>query len=266
MDKGIFLLHGYPTYSESGPWAWCLTSLYHLRSDWTSQSVRFKLKVHHDGSAMGGWYCTALTSQDVKSFRPYSSFLSVKLRIMNAMRWPKRCLLLRPSDISPEENLYLLVWTLLDLDPNAEHSVISCLHIGVVVGTFYPESVQTWRWVNIKLGADRERDWSSMEKSRQFKPMIIVQDAQERVFQYLRHKVDEAWDKTRLRRTQQPQLLWRLFWRSYYWCYDQGFKPSEDESNDDIDLENFDLFASDEGLSTYRQLEIMVQVTHIPLK
>lgn len=243
--------------------------------------------MRRDGSTYGRWYCAALAEQNAENFRPYSSLLSIQLEIYSRLKNLRgHGLLLQPSDSSLDENLCLLVRAIGCEALEDGQLAIKCQHIGTVVALNQSKNHQTWRWVNITLGADTRDNciwaaWVDMSITRfgiastplcpsrllippeppmrSQRPSIDASlgpppkfSAQNAVYWCLKEEFDVAWETVRQCRTQEQRLPLRLFWRFHYWFYGWSFQWLQDQPDDDFDSDDFDLFAEDPLPWTYK--------------
>ncbi|ERF72862.1 hypothetical protein EPUS_08475 [Endocarpon pusillum Z07020] len=151
-----YLLHSHISPNEYGPWSWCPTSLYDLHSDLASKNSQLSLKIRHDGTATGDWFCNTLTEEKAKLLQLHNPQMSVKLRIMKTMQTPRSCMILRPWPWLSSEvgNQCLLVETVgLGYD-ETRSKVIECRYIGTVTASIH----LGWQYVSIRIGLDQGKE------------------------------------------------------------------------------------------------------------
>jgi hypothetical protein len=160
------LLHGQVTMVDSGGWSWCPTSFYDLTSnslgDFRREGDESQVGdpmclVDINGVIAGHWYHRFLEKEDVTMNRviPNSPHLSVILRIQDALRHWRNCMLLR-YDWRDTNVPGLLVVTVDDDDEEFIH----CRYVGSVFEFTPPHSgdvESVWRhgYSAFKIGADQ---------------------------------------------------------------------------------------------------------------
>ena len=99
------LLHGQSTIAESGGWSWCPPSLFDVPADSLGDLFETGIigdntcLVDKDGVLSGAWYFRRLEKEDITMGRllPNSSHISVTLKLKDALRRWRYCLLLRDN-------------------------------------------------------------------------------------------------------------------------------------------------------------------------
>jgi hypothetical protein len=156
------LLHGQVTISESCGWSWCPSSLYDIPANaltdlFVEGTVGDKTcVVDKDGVIAGSWYCRLLEREDSTMQRlvPNSTYMSVILKIEDALRHWRHCLLLRENwqDRGPA----LLVTTV-----GRERDFIHCRFVGSV-HEFTPPPLSggydsRYSYASFKIGNEGDR-------------------------------------------------------------------------------------------------------------
>ncbi|KAF8852654.1 hypothetical protein BDZ45DRAFT_678153 [Acephala macrosclerotiorum] len=173
------LLHGKATMREQGGYSWCAATLDDMPVDLSEDLMGglyakddALLEIDENGAVNGEWWCRPIEGSELKrgKIKPYGNDLAAAVKISNALRHYKNCLLLRPYDDPGHGSTALLVmpFSVLQNGPGyriepslgllyGPKAAVKCHYIGAVVEhhgkkRLHLQTDSQWNWCMFQIG------------------------------------------------------------------------------------------------------------------